>query len=258
STPARRPRETVPDATPPLWLQQLCAPPAPMSASGRRVTRETREGQPADRRHMCSDHADANGPTRVRRRTYGWDNGVRPRPHDALDCFVLFLTKCEEAHWRVGRVYRLASRVRARVWRKLSGHEEIVSEDYLDTDFEDDDDLRNLILNEKSIDIQMNSRPSRSIKLDLSSPGNYAAPTPIAVEPRANYKVGVITVAMRLPTGGKPYTPNGTSGLALGSALCQLTPSQEQHLRTSAEGETRPKRNDKLSRFFPFMSRGDQ
>ncbi|GMT07020.1 hypothetical protein PENTCL1PPCAC_29194, partial [Pristionchus entomophagus] len=104
--------------------------------------------------------------------------------------------------------------------------------------------------------VHMNSRPSRSIKLDLSAPGNNVAPTPIAVEPRANYKVGVVTVAMRLPTGGKPYTPNGTSGLALGSALCLLTPNQEQHLRTSDDCETRPKSNDKLRRFFPFMGRG--
>ncbi|GMR61425.1 hypothetical protein PMAYCL1PPCAC_31620, partial [Pristionchus mayeri] len=104
--------------------------------------------------------------------------------------------------------------------------------------------------------VHMNSRPSRSIKLDLSAPGNNLAPTPIAIEPRANYKVGVVTVAMRLPTGGKPYTPNGTSGLALGSALCLLTPNQEQHLRTSDDADARPKRNDKLRRFFPFMGRG--
>ena len=34
------------------------------------------------------------------------------------------------------------------------------------------------------------------------------------------------TLAVRLPTGGRASTPSGTSGLAVASSLCLLTPAQ--------------------------------
>lgn len=51
-------------------------------------------------------------------------------------------------------------------------------------------------------------------------------PTPVSIEPCANYQAGVYTIIIRLPTGGQLYTPFGTTGLAVGSSLCLLTHAQ--------------------------------
>uniref|UniRef100_A0A0K0D8T6 Uncharacterized protein n=1 Tax=Angiostrongylus cantonensis TaxID=6313 RepID=A0A0K0D8T6_ANGCA len=67
----------------------------------------------------------------------------------------------------------------------------------------------------------MASRPFSSIKLELTDPqclmaaGPVQGPTPLSVEPCSNYKSGIFTLAVRLPTGGRTTTPNGTSGLAV-------------------------------------------
>ena len=78
------------------------------------------------------------------------------------------------------------------------------------------------------ISLQMASRPFSSVKLDLSTPYTSLVhgPTPLSAEPCSNYKAGVYTLAVRLPTGGRASTPSGTSGLAVASSLCLLTPAQ--------------------------------
>ena len=52
---------------------------------------------------------------------------------------------------------------------------------------------------------------------------------------------------------GQTYTPFGTSGLAVASALCQLTSAQLALLQPP-NTEKRPKRKSNLKRFMPFMS----
>ena len=58
------------------------------------------------------------------------------------------------------------------------------------------------------------------------------APSPIALEPCYGNRAAVLSLLVRLPTGGEPYTPEGQSaGLAVASALVTLgsprRPSQE-------------------------------
>ncbi|XP_043480588.1 attractin isoform X2 [Leptopilina heterotoma] len=58
------------------------------------------------------------------------------------------------------------------------------------------------------------------------------APSPIALEPCSGNRAAVLSLLVRLPTGGEPYTPEGQSaGLAVASALVTLgsprRPSQE-------------------------------
>lgn len=71
----------------------------------------------------------------------------------------------------------------------------------------------------------MAARPFGEAYLDLS-PCRYDSATPISVEPCSNLQTGIYTLIVRLPTGGKNFTPHGTSGLAVASSLCNLTQSQ--------------------------------
>lgn len=68
------------------------------------------------------------------------------------------------------------------------------------------------------------------------------APSPIALEPCCGNRAAVLSLLVRLPTGGEPYTPAGQSaGLAVASALVTLgsprRPSQE--LTTKEPTKTR-------------------
>ncbi|XP_024889082.1 attractin-like protein 1 isoform X1 [Temnothorax curvispinosus] len=68
------------------------------------------------------------------------------------------------------------------------------------------------------------------------------APSPIALEPCCGNRAAVLSLLVRLPTGGEPYTPAGQSaGLAVASALVTLgsprRPSQE--LTTKEPKKTR-------------------
>ncbi|EYB88725.1 hypothetical protein Y032_0242g3414 [Ancylostoma ceylanicum] len=105
----------------------------------------------------------------------------------------------------------------------------------------------------------MASRPFSSIKLELTNPHCFTAtgpvqgPTPLSVEPCSNYKSGIFTLAVRLPTGGRATTPNGTSGLAVASALCQLTPAQLGVLQAPDNSENRNNRKTTLRRYIPFL-----
>lgn len=68
------------------------------------------------------------------------------------------------------------------------------------------------------------------------------APSPIALEPCSGNRAAVLSLLVRLPTGGEPFTPAGQSaGLAVASALVTLgsprRPSQE--LTTKEPKKTR-------------------
>uniref|UniRef100_A0A1I7WLI1 SOCS box domain-containing protein n=1 Tax=Heterorhabditis bacteriophora TaxID=37862 RepID=A0A1I7WLI1_HETBA len=85
--------------------------------------------------------------------------------------------------------------------------------------------------------------------------GSAQGPTPLSVEPCSNYKCGVFTLAVRLPTGGRATTPNGTSGLAVASALCLLTPAQLGVLQAPDNSENKNNRKTNLRRYIPFLRR---
>lgn len=105
----------------------------------------------------------------------------------------------------------------------------------------------------------MASRPFANVKLELTTP--YSAisqsPTPLSIEPCSNYKAGVFTLAVRLPTGGRVTTPNGTSGMAVASALCLLTPAQLGVLQAPDNSENKNSRKTNMRRYIPFL-RGRQ
>ena len=47
-------------------------------------------------------------------------------------------------------------------------------------------------------------------------------PSPIALEPCVGNRAAVLSLVVRLPTGGKPFTPNGYTGIAVASSLVTL------------------------------------
>merc|ERR1711894_47547 len=49
-----------------------------------------------------------------------------------------------------------------------------------------------------------------------------ARPSPIALEPCEGNRAAVLSLIVRMPTGGKPYTPNGYTGIAIASSLVTL------------------------------------
>ncbi|TMS36219.1 hypothetical protein L596_003438 [Steinernema carpocapsae] len=100
---------------------------------------------------------------------------------------------------------------------------------------------------------QMASRPFASVRLELASHERKPMATPISVEPLSNYRYGIYTLAVRLPTGGKQFTPHGTSGLAVASALCLLNQSQLAVLQAPDSSESGRNRKNNFRRFFPFM-----
>ena len=55
-----------------------------------------------------------------------------------------------------------------------------------------------------------------------SPPFQRAKPSPIALEPCQGNRAAVLSLIVRLPTGGKPYAPNGCTGMAVASALVTL------------------------------------
>ncbi|KAK0396585.1 hypothetical protein QR680_001776 [Steinernema hermaphroditum] len=100
---------------------------------------------------------------------------------------------------------------------------------------------------------QMASRPFASVRLELASHERNPMATPISVEPLSNYRYGIYTLAVRLPTGGKQFTPHGTSGLAVASALCLLNQSQLAVLQAPDSSESGRNRKHNFRRFIPFM-----
>ncbi|KAL3182913.1 hypothetical protein MRX96_006713 [Rhipicephalus microplus] len=80
---------------------------------------------------------------------------------------------------------------------------------------------------------QMASRPFAGVTLELDSEPDGSSkqfqdgmkqghPTPVALEPCASGKAAVLTLIVRMPTGGQEHTATGQSGLAIASALVSL------------------------------------
>uniref|UniRef100_A0A0N5C9V4 Attractin n=1 Tax=Strongyloides papillosus TaxID=174720 RepID=A0A0N5C9V4_STREA len=100
---------------------------------------------------------------------------------------------------------------------------------------------------------QMSSRPFASVKLEIN--GTQNTTTPISIEPSANYKTGIFSCVVRLPTGSTNYTPHGTSGIAVASSICFLTPAQLALLQTPETGESKNNCKVSIKRFLPFINR---
>ncbi|XP_071746862.1 LOW QUALITY PROTEIN: attractin-like protein 1 [Lepeophtheirus salmonis] len=87
---------------------------------------------------------------------------------------------------------------------------------------------------------QMASRPFGSVLIDMerlpdmsSMPDDTSSthirkrrkrswPSPIALEPCVGNRAAILSLIVRLPTGGKPYAPNGYTGIAVASSLVTL------------------------------------
>jgi len=68
-------------------------------------------------------------------------------------------------------------------------------------------------------------------------------PSPIALEPCMGNRAAVLSLIVRMPTGGKPYTPNGYTGIAIASSLVTLGNPR----KASAETPQRPSLDDPKS-----------
>lgn len=79
----------------------------------------------------------------------------------------------------------------------------------------------------------MASRPFAGVTLELDGEPDGSSkqfqdgmkqghPTPVALEPCASGKAAVLTLIVRMPTGGQEHTATGQSGLAIASALVSL------------------------------------
>uniref|UniRef100_A0A0N5AIM8 CUB domain-containing protein n=1 Tax=Syphacia muris TaxID=451379 RepID=A0A0N5AIM8_9BILA len=100
---------------------------------------------------------------------------------------------------------------------------------------------------------QWASRPFASVRLELVFPRATFMATPIAVEPCNDYRTGIFTLAVRLPTGGRQFTPHGTSGLAVASAICLLTPAQLGVLQAPKNSDAHHNRKTTIMRYIPFI-----
>jgi len=110
------------------------------------------------------------------------------------------------------------------------------------------------LMQSRHVEIErMASRPFASAQLDLS-PNRYDSATPISIEPCSNYQAGIYTLIVRLPTGGKNCTPHGTSGLAVASALCNLTQSQLALLQPPDADTQQTSQKSSLRRFIQFKN----
>jgi hypothetical protein len=103
---------------------------------------------------------------------------------------------------------------------------------------------------------RMAARPKATVKLDLPVVRQNTQPTAVSVEPCRNYTSAIYSVIVRLPTGGKRYTPYGTSGLAVASSLCHLAHAQIALLEEPPNANEKvPNPKSNLRRFIPFIRR---
>ena len=90
----------------------------------------------------------------------------------------------------------------------------------------------------------MASRPFAGITLELDlerpvgpdEPVNiwkYSSPTPVALEPCSTGKAAVLSLVIKLPTGGTGNVPPGQTGLAMGSALVSLGTLDQKCMKES-------------------------
>uniref|UniRef100_A0A0N5AGF3 Inner membrane protein n=1 Tax=Syphacia muris TaxID=451379 RepID=A0A0N5AGF3_9BILA len=75
---------------------------------------------------------------------------------------------------------------------------------------------------------------------------------PLAVEPCNDYRFGIFTIAVKMPTGGKQFTPLGASGLMIASSYCQLTAHQLAVLQTSDTETANATKKTKKKNWFHY------
>lgn len=92
----------------------------------------------------------------------------------------------------------------------------------------------------------MASRPFSGINVDLEKevsaresevflPWKNNNPTPIALEPCSTGKAAVLSLIVRLPTGGTGNVPSGQTGLAIASALVSLGTLDHKFVKDPSE-----------------------
>ena len=72
---------------------------------------------------------------------------------------------------------------------------------------------------------------------------NFENPTPIALEPCFNNKAAVLSLIVRLPTGGTGAIPIGQTGIAIASALVSLG-AVEQKMHDNIKSNSNKKTNN--------------
>nr|CAD7262632.1 unnamed protein product [Timema shepardi] len=78
------------------------------------------------------------------------------------------------------------------------------------------------------------------------------SPSPIALEPCCGNRAAVLSLLVRLPTGGEIYTPSGQSaGLAIASALVTLGNPRKLSLDPTSKADTKSKSRKSLSSQHP-------
>lgn len=69
-------------------------------------------------------------------------------------------------------------------------------------------------------------------------------PTPIALEPCFNNKAAVLSLIIRLPTGGTGVIPIGQTGIAIGSALVSLGPVEQAKMHDNVKSSNSNKKTN--------------
>ncbi|KAI6188845.1 hypothetical protein M3Y98_00398300 [Aphelenchoides besseyi] len=100
---------------------------------------------------------------------------------------------------------------------------------------------------------RMAARPKATVQVDMPIVRQNTQPTAISVEPCRNYTTAIYTVVVRMPTGGRRYTPFGTSGLAVASSLCHLAHTHIALLEPPNANEKTTPHKSTLRRFIPFI-----
>ncbi|KAG8231674.1 hypothetical protein J437_LFUL007448 [Ladona fulva] len=67
------------------------------------------------------------------------------------------------------------------------------------------------------------------------------SPSPIALEPCSGNRAAVLSLLIRLPTGGETYTPPGQSGLAIASALVTLGNPRKASIDPTGKSDSKTK-----------------
>ncbi|XP_014290004.2 attractin-like protein 1 isoform X1 [Halyomorpha halys] len=109
---------------------------------------------------------------------------------------------------------------------------------------------------------QMASRPFSQVLVEIekrdsttpttNSKKKQECPSPIALEPCSGNRAAVLSLLVRLPTGGAPYTPQGQSaGLAIASALVTLGNPRKVSIEAVTKNDGKSKSRKTVSSQHP-------
>ncbi|XP_046382799.1 attractin-like protein 1 isoform X2 [Ischnura elegans] len=77
------------------------------------------------------------------------------------------------------------------------------------------------------------------------------SPSPIALEPCSGNRAAVLSLLIRLPTGGETYTPPGQSGLAIASALVTLGNPRKSSIDPTGKSDSKTKTRKSMNSQHP-------